>query len=238
MNKREILNQLKAASLNKKEISVDEVVANWGNNKPQNLMPIPNQISKTAYSIQHILENGIENFIEKGCIEACLQLWELNIFTFESSNNTSYSSAWIDLLSLSPENSQVLQELQAQGKAGINPYTNCNCLLAPVGPDAEQTFLESISKFHKQDIPKELYCSGEEFLESAKRSGGEVNILEDGTIERNPNPALQNLTLEEALVLQKKEHLYDKTSNRIFIDEYTYAQYQKYCEYLKESQSL
>lgn len=72
MNKREILNQLKAASLNKKEISVDEVVANWGNNKPQNLMPIPNQISKTAYSIQHILENGIENFIEKGCIEACL----------------------------------------------------------------------------------------------------------------------------------------------------------------------
>lgn len=195
---------------------------------------IKNQIQKTALSPQYILDNGIENYIEKGCIEPCKRLWNLNIYTFESSNNASYKTAWIDILDLSEENMLIFQELVEQGKAGKNPYTHCECLIAPLGENAESTFLEAISKFKIQDISPKFYKTEEAFLDNAKRENGKCNILDDGTIERLPNPKLKNLTFEEALHNSGKEFLYEPDSHRVFEDEMSLNGYLRYKESTKE----
>lgn len=200
-----------------------------------NIIENPNRIQKTAFAPQYILEHGIENYIEKGCIEACKKLWDLNIYTFESSNNNAYPCAWIDLWDLSKENQKVFEILKKQGRAGINPFTHAQCLMAPVGDEAEITFLTEISQFNMQDISKTFYQTEEEFLDSQKRTNGKTSILDDGTIARDINPEYANLTLEEALLMSGKSHLYDKESSRIFEDEMSYQGYLKYQEYIKRN---
>lgn len=192
------------------------------------------RISKTAFSPAYIMENGIENYIEPGCINPCLELWRKNIYTFESSNNSSYSYAWIDLLDLSEENFEIYTKLVNENRAGVNPFTNNYCLIAPLGENAEKYFLKSISDFKIQDISPRFYQTETDFLETAKRQGGNYKILEDGTIERIINPSLTNLTFSDALKESGKEDLYDQNSHRVFEDKMSLEGYLKYLNSTKE----
>lgn len=229
MNRREIYETL--IKENKNPTSLNEILEK---EKFINIVEDPNRIQKAPCSPQYILDHGIENYIEKGCIEACQKLWDLNIYTFESSNNLAYPCAWIDLWELSEDNKKVFEELKLQGKAGINPFTHAKCLIAPVGIEAELIFLTSISKFHMQDISKGFYQTEEEFLDSAKRENGDTSILEDGTIVRGINPKYDNLTFEEALLKSGKSHLYDEASSKVFADSMSYKGHLKYQEYIKK----
>ena len=79
------------------------------------------------------------------------------------------------------------------------------------------------------------YQSVEDFLASYKMTDGELKIGEDGTIHRNPNPALANATIKEALKKTGKGHLYVAEEGRIYESPMYLRWHQRYQHSLQDA---
>ena len=79
------------------------------------------------------------------------------------------------------------------------------------------------------------FQSTEDFLESYKHTGGEMTIADDGTIHRNINPELANITLQEALEKSGKSGLYVAEEGRVYESPMYLNWHRKYEQSLNDS---
>lgn len=192
-----------------------------------------------------------EIFIEKGCLEACKALWDLNITTRES--NGWENNAYIVLGELSEENLAIFTELAKQdpehyefqeevemtvekGKSKVDldkliknqlgaKFGNC-CVLKSKNGVISPNLIEP---FIIQDIYENVYI-GEQFLMSC--CGCCTYGVENGDVIRVFDKSKQTKSIEE--YAKEKGAIYVKEEDKVYLSQFYYDRHLKYLDYLKQ----
>lgn len=131
-------------------------------------------------------------------------------------SNNDDKDLYVLLANVSPENVSILKELaQFDPRYYFDGFRNTfGIAVKGMTEDSMRELVALTDVFRIQDTVR--YQSVEDFLASYKMTDGELKIGEDGTIHRNPNPALANATIKEALEKTGKGHLYVAEEGRIY----------------------
>lgn len=186
--------------------------------------------------LEEVMDNPEEYIIPK-CLPACRALWSKNIETFMVSNDDE-NNLYVLLNNVSPENMEIFQEYQEQDARFIYDGYRKTIGIAVKGNDERaMNELESLTNvFNIQDTLR--FKTAEKFLESYKYTDGSVVIEKDGTISRYKNPALENISLEDALKRSGKESLSIESENRVYDSALYLNWHKRYEQSLNESMSL
>lgn len=184
----------------------------------------------TRYQYPYVeLETVMANpgeYIIPACLPACRELWNKNIETFMVSNLQD-NHLYVLIENVSPENKAIFDQLHKQDNRFVIDGYRGNILgIAVEGTDeramAELKALTEV--FRVQDTLR--FQTAEEFLEKYKYTDGKWVVQDDGTIRRDKNPELENITLQEALAKSGKTHLYVPEEGKIY-ESTTYLQWHK-----------
>ena len=156
-----------------------------------------------------------EEYIIPQCLPACRALWDKNIETFMVSNNDD-EDLYVLLTNVSDENMAIFNQTKQQDPRFVfDGYRNTIGIAVKGNNDSSMHELQGLTEvFRIQDTLR--FQTAEDFLESYKHTGGEMTIADDGTIHRNINPALANITLQEALEKSGKSGLYIAEEGRVY----------------------
>lgn len=156
-----------------------------------------------------------EEYIIPQCLPACRALWDKNIETFMVSNNDD-EDLYVLLTHVSDENMATFNQKKKQDPRFVfDGYRNTIGIAVKGNNDSSMHELQGLTEvFRIQDTLR--FQTAEDFLESYKHTGGEMTIADDGTIHRNINPALANITLQEALEKSGKSGLYIAEEGRVY----------------------
>ena len=156
-----------------------------------------------------------EEYIIPQCLPACRALWDKNIETFMVSNNDD-EDLCVLLTHVSDENMAIFNQKKKQDPRFVfDGYRNTIGIAVKGNNDSSMHELQGLTEvFRIQDTLR--FQTAEDFLESYKHTGGEMTIADDGTIHRNINPALANITLQEALEKSGKSGLYIAEEGRVY----------------------
>ena len=156
-----------------------------------------------------------EEYIIPQCLPACRALWDKNIETFMVSNNDD-EDLYVLLTHVSDENMAIFNQMKQQDPRFVfDGYRNTIGIAVKGNNDSSMHELQGLTEvFRIQDTLR--FQTAEDFLESYKHTGGEMTIADDGTIHRNINPALANITLQEALEKSGKSGLYIAEEGRVY----------------------
>lgn len=156
-----------------------------------------------------------EEYIIPQCLPACRALWDKNIETFMVSNNDD-EDLYVLLTNVSDENMAIFNQMKQQDPRFVfDGYRNTIGIAVKGNNDSSMHELQGLTEvFRIQDTLR--FQTAEDFLESYKHTGGEMTIADDGTIHRNINPALANITLQEALEKSGKSGLYIAEEGRVY----------------------
>lgn len=156
-----------------------------------------------------------EEYIIPQCLPACRALWDKNIETFMVSNNDD-EDLYVLLTNVSDENMAIFNQMKQQDPRFVfDGYRNTIGIAVKRNNDSSMHELQGLTEvFRIQDTLR--FQTAEDFLESYKHTGGEMTIADDGTIHRNINPALANITLQEALEKSGKSGLYIAEEGRVY----------------------
>ena len=159
-----------------------------------------------------------EEYIILQCLPACRALWDKNIETFMVSNNDD-EDLYVLLTHVSDENMAIFNQMKQQDPRFVfDGYRNTIGIAVKGNNDSSMHELQGLTEvFRIQDTLR--FQTAEDFLESYKHTGGEMTIADDGTIHRNINPALANITLQEALEKSGKSGLYIADEGRVRVYE-------------------
>jgi len=114
--------------------------------------------ASTDISLETIIKEGADKFIEKGALPLCEKLWDLNIFTLESEGY--HDRSYVVLDTLSPENLRIFERLKNKNPenyvVGNGPYH-----YPKFGEDGKFVFYDGIEMptaladaFQMQDITR------------------------------------------------------------------------------------
>lgn len=183
--------------------------------------------------LEQVMANPDE-YIIPACQPACKALWNKNIETFMVSNNDD-KDLYVLLANVSPENVSILKELaQSDPRYYFDGFRNTfGIAVKGMTEDSMRELVALTDVFRIQDTLG--YQSVEDFLASYKMTDGELKIGEDGTIHRNPNPALANATIKEALEKTGKGHLYVAEEGRIYESPMYLRWHQRYQHSLQDA---
>ena len=186
--------------------------------------------------LEEVMDNPEEYIIPK-CLPACRALWSKNIETFMVSNDDE-NNLYVLLNNVSPENMEIFQEYQEQDARFIyDGYRKTIGIAVKRNDERAMNELESLTNvFNIQDTLR--FKTAEKFLESYKYTDGSVVIEKDGTISRYKNPALENISLEDALKRSGKESLSIESENRVYDSALYLNWHKRYEQSLNESMSL
>ena len=145
-----------------------------------------------SHSVQ-LTRKTLEDFVEEPCLDACRQLYDLNIQTYMSSANKQNvgNSAWISIFfdSLSEENKKIIDMMKNNNNGsyitkeepdfGSKDNPNVKCIITINVPVNEETtvgevreiFLRTISSLKLQDVLYGRY-SREEVIEEIRKTWG------------------------------------------------------------------
>lgn len=156
-----------------------------------------------------------EEYIIPQCLPACRALWDKNIETFMVSNNDD-EDLYVLLTNVSDENMAIFNQMKQQDPRFVfDGYRNTIGIAVKGNNDSSMHELQGLTEvFRIQDTLR--FQTAEDFLESYKHTGGEMTIADDGTIHRNINPALANITLQEALEKSGKSGVYIAEEGRVY----------------------
>lgn len=156
-----------------------------------------------------------EEYIISQCLPACRSLWDKNIETFMVSNDDD-EDLYVLLTHVSNENMAIFNQMKQQDPRFIfDGYRNTIGIAVKGNNESSMHELQGLTEVFKvQDTLR--FQTAEDFLESYKHTGGEMTIADDGTIHRNINPALANITLQEALEQSGKSGLYVAEEGRVY----------------------
>lgn len=194
-----------------------------------------------------------EVFIEKGCLDACKALWDLNITTRES--NGWEKNAYIVLGQLSDENMEIFKELAKQdpehyeiqeevemavkngrGKVDLDKlmknqlgakFGNCCVLKSKNGVISS----DLIEPFMMQDIYEKV-CSGELFLMCYCDCC--THVFENDDVVRVFDKSKQTKSIEE--YAKEKGAIYVKEEDKVYLYQFYYDRHLKYLDYLKSKE--
>ncbi len=174
-----------------------------------------------------------ELYIEKGCLDACKSLWDLNITTQESEGHGN--SAWIELGKLSDQNFEIFKELvkKQPRKYQITDYFKSikkTCIIRGVKGRISQ---DLIKPFVMQDI-YEGVLNSQDFL-TDKCGCHSWSERGDGKIERVFNKSKQTKSIEE--YAKEKGCIYDKEEDKVYLSQFYYDRHLKYLDYIKTKEN-
>lgn len=177
----------------------------------------PKQDGRYQYpyvELEQVIANP-EEYIIPQCLPACKALWDKNIETFMVSNNDD-DDLYVLLTHVSDENMAIFNQMKQQDPRFVfDGYRNTIGIAVKGNNDSSMHELQGLTEVFKvQDTLR--FQTAEEFLESYKHTDGEMTIADDGTIHRNINPALANITLQEALEKSGKSGLYVAEEGRVY----------------------
>jgi len=190
----------------------EEILKMFGSKKSET--PKDTRYQYPYVELEQVMANPDE-YIIPACQPACRALWDKNIETFMVSNNDD-KDLYVLLANVSPENMAILKELaKSDPRYYFDEFRGTFGIAAKGMTDDSARELAALTEvFGIQDTVR--YQSVEAFLESYKMTDGEMRIAEDGTIHRDPNPALANATIQEALEKTGKGHLYVAEEGRVY----------------------
>lgn len=156
-----------------------------------------------------------EEYIIPQCLPACRSLWDKNIETFMVSNDDD-EDLYVLLTHVSNENMAIFNQMKQQDPRFIfDGYRNTIGIAVKGNNERSMHELQGLTEVFKvQDTLR--FQTAEDFLESYKHTDGEMTIADDGTIHRNINPALANITLQESLEKSGKSGLYVAEEGRVY----------------------
>ena len=177
----------------------------------------PKQDGRYQYpyvELEQVIANP-EEYIIPQCLPACKALWDKNIETFMVSNNDD-DDLYVLLTHVSDENMAIFNQMKQQDPRFVfDGYRNTIGIAVKGNNDSSMHELQGLTEVFKvQDTLR--FQTAEEFLESYKHTDGEMTIADDGTIHRNINSALANITLQEALEKSGKSGLYVAEEGRVY----------------------
>lgn len=177
----------------------------------------PKQDGRYQYSyveLEEVISNP-EEYIIPQCLPACRALWNKNIETFMVSNNDD-EDLYVLLTHISDENMAIFNQMKQQNPRFIfDSYRNTIGISVKGNNEGSMHELQGLTEvFKMQDTLR--FQTAEDFLESYKHTGGEMTIADDGTIHRNINPSLANITLQEALEKSGKSGLYVAEEGKVY----------------------
>lgn len=122
-------------------------------------------------SMTEVIAN-IDEYIISELQEACKSLWDRNIFTYMCSNREDDDEAYIVLEKLSPENTEIFEQLRKKHPENFTiDYWRYNRFCINI-PDVTQmseeeissAFLKLSSYFVPQDVQNDFYLTKEDYL--------------------------------------------------------------------------
>lgn len=227
MNAKEVKKILEETKNGNSEINFDILKKIGGQSKL-----VDTRYQNPYVELEQVMANPDE-YIIPWCQPACRALWNKNIETFMVSNNDD-KDLYVLLANVSPENMSILKELaQSDPRYYFDSYRNTyGIAVKGMTEDSMRELLALTDVFRVQDTVR--YQSVEDFLTSYKMTDGELKLEDDGTISRNPNPALANATIQEALEKTSKEHLYVAEEGRIYESPMYLRWHQRYQQSLQD----
>ena len=149
-------------------------------------------------------------------------------------SNNDDEDLYVLLANVSAENISVLRELaQSDPRYFFDDFRNTLGIRVKGMTEDSMKELTALTEVFKiQDTVR--FHSDKDFLESYKITGGELEIGEDGTIYRKPNPTLANATIQEALEKTGKSHLYVAEEGKIYESPMYLKWHQRYKQSLQD----
>lgn len=192
-------------------------------------------ITKYNYSyveLEEVISNP-EEYIIPQCLPACKALWEKNIETFMVSNNDD-KYLYVLLTNISEQNEAKMEQLlQSDKRFFFDDYRSAYGIKVDgFDEDAMRELLSLTQVFEMQDTKR--FMDIETYLNSFKRTGGELYVERDGTIHRKENPKLADVSLVDALKLEGKESLYIEEEGKIYESDMYLSWHNRYKKYLEE----
>lgn len=197
---------------------------------------VPKKDSRYQYpyvELEKVMANP-EEYIIPQCLPACRALWDKNIETFMVSNNDD-EDLYVLLTHVSNENMAIFNQMKQQDPRFVfDGYRNTIGIAVKGNNESSMHELQGLTEVFKvQDTFR--FQTAEDFLESYKHTGGEITIADDGTIHRNVNPTLANITLQEALEKSGKSGLYVAEEERVYESPMYLNWHKKYEQSLNDS---
>ena len=192
-----------------------------------------------------------EVFIEKGCLEACKLLWDLNISTIES--NGHGESSYIVLKGLSEENLQIFKDLKKRDPVHYEIFKE-KALTANKGQlnfnveDFDGEYLsikfpgrycikskgkistDLLKDFVLQDIVEGVYTFEE--IKAMFYTSKDYEIRPDGKLEIVKHTVQET---DESIIEQmtkERKYIYDEKENKFYVSQFYYDKHLKYLESL------
>jgi len=192
----------------------------------------------TKYNYSYVeLEEVISNpeeYIIPQCLPTCKTLWDKNIETFMVSNNED-KYLYVLLANVSEQNEAKMEQLlQNDKRFFFDDYRSAYGIKVDgFDEDAMRALLSLTQVFEMQDTKR--FMDIETYLNSFKRTGGELYFERDGTIHSKVNPKLADVSLLDALKLEGKESLYIEEEGRIYESPMYLSWHNRYKKYLEEN---
>jgi|AntAceMinimDraft_14_1070370.scaffolds.fasta_scaffold05504_12 hypothetical protein len=179
--------------------------------------------------IEFVIKNPDEYIIPE-CQPACKSLWDKNIETFMVSNNDN-NHLYILILDLSDENTKLFKEIAQTDTRYF--WDNSKETYGIGTKDRNDESIEELNSlvelFKMQDVRKGRYQTQEEYLKTYKTTDGKLELDPHSYgFFRKENPALVNVTFEEALKVEGKEELYVPEENRVYQNEMFLGWHKRY----------
>lgn len=162
-NMEEFLNRNKS----EEEIKL-ELIKEQEKLKQKGFLPKNKELDETTNSPMEFVEKDPRKYIIEECIDACMELWSKNIYTYMCSDHLNEDECWIEIKvrNLSPENMDIFSKLDDVDIIKFSYHKGCvNFGVKCVGAKAKEKLLTLAKNFKMQDVPyNEAYISVEEFL--------------------------------------------------------------------------
>ena len=179
----------------------------------------------TATDLVQVINNP-EEFIIPEILPACKLLWEKGIETYMCGNYEDTDGRWIMLANVQEENQKIIEELMLNDSR--YSFNHHYVLRVPFSKNEIQELCDLVEPLVHQDTIR--YKTSTEFLDSYKKTGGELYNDEYRQIKRRYNPLYEKATLEEALLATGKINLYDAELDRVYDDKIFYEWHKNFVE--------
>jgi len=185
----------------------------------------------TQYEYSHVpmpeIETNPEEFIIPELLPACKILWSKNVFTIMCSNRSDTEEYYIELDSLSENNSEIFKRLSAKypkiymwNNSGVCHRITISKNDIEKNKDIVKSFLRLVEKFELQDIQPNKYFTTEEYLDF--KSGYEIR--NDGKLEKKRKP------LAQCIKDNNDTDKFDIETGRIYYHKYYLDKHLQYLE--------
>lgn len=173
------------------------------------------------------IEENPAMFIEKGCLQACKALWDLNIFTVQS-DGYKKTSSYIEIGTLSQENMELFKSL-SKAQPQVYEITESGQIVIHGKGEIKE---DLVSCFKMQDVYEGVFTL-KDIIQKYYTGELDYIVKENGTLE---------LAIPEEITKEKRDEIIQKAvedgfiyiskENKFYQSEFYFDKHLKYLEWL------